>query len=253
MYDEGTGPAIVLLHAGIADAGMWDPQVAPLRAAGYRVVRADLPGFGASPPSAQDPAEAVIDALDRLDRLGSAAGGVWPALVVGASFGGYIAQRLAAARPDGVRALLLACAAFSGGADPDAGLAELDRRESELLAAGDLDGATAVNVDGWLGPDATADTRDRLTGMLRHALEVQRDAGVEDRELPDVDVAELTAPALVLTGGHDFPSITARGRDSAARMPSARYLHLPWAGHLPSMERPDAFTRLLLDFATEHR
>lgn len=244
-YDEGDGPAIVLIHAGIADAGMWDPQVAPLRAAGHRIVRVDLPGFGASPPAGADPGEAVVTALDALP-------GVWPALLVGASFGGYIAQRIAAARPDSVRALMLVCAAFSGGPGDDAGLIELDRREEELLAAGDLDGATEVNVDAWLGPEAGDAARARLITMLRHALEVQSHAGAGPRELPDVDVATLPMPALVLTGGHDFESITERGRDAAGRMPDARYLHLPWAGHLPSMERPGEFTRLLLGFAGDH-
>lgn len=243
-YDEGTGPAIVLVHAGIADAGMWDPQVPPLRAAGYRVVRVDLPGFGASPWYDGDPAEAVLAALDRVADM-------WPALLAGASFGGYITQRIAAAHPDRVRALMLVCAAFSDGPDDDAALVELDRREEELLAAGDLDGAAKVNVDAWLGPEADAEARKRLTGMLRHALGVQHEAGAGPRELPDVDVAALPMPALVITGGHDYPSITERGRRAAARMPDARHLHLPWAGHLPSMERPEEFTRLLLGFAAE--
>lgn len=245
-YDEGDGPAIVLVHAGIADAGMWDPQVPPLRAAGYRVVRVDLPGFGASPPYAGDPADAVLTALDTLDPV------AWPAPLVGASFGGYIAQRIAAARPAGVRALLLVCAAFSGDAGDDAALAELDRREAGLLAAGDLDGAAKLNVDAWLGPDAGAEARDRLTAMKRHALDVQRHADAGPRELPDVDPATLPMPALILTGGHDFPSITERGRRAAARMPRARHLHLPGAGHLPNLERPEDFTKLLLDFAAEH-
>lgn len=244
-YDEGTGPAIVLVHAGVADAGMWDPQVPPLRAAGYRVVRADLPGFGASPPYDGDPAEAVLTALDAIARP-------WPALIVGASFGGYIAQRIAAAHPARVRALMLVCAAFSGGPGNDAALADLDRREEELLAAGDLDGATKLNVGAWLGPDAGDGARDHLTRMQRHALDVQRHADAGPRELPDVDAATLPMPALVLTGGHDFPSITERGRRAAARMPRARHVHLPWAGHLPSMERPGAFTDLLLGFAAEH-
>lgn len=247
-YDDGDpdGTPVVLLHAGVADAHMWDPQVAPLTAAGFRVVRTDLPGFGETPPSAAayDPADLVRAAL--------AERGVGPAVVVGASFGGFVAQRLAVLAPERVRALALVCAAFSDAPDPVPELAELDRREEELLAAGDIAGATEVNMRGWLGPQAGAAARAHLSAMLAHALTVQAGADPEVRpETPDVDVAELTMPALVVSGGHDFANITTAAGANAARMPGARHVHLPWAGHLPSMERPEEFTGLLLEFLAE--
>ena len=50
----GEGPAVVLLHAGIADRTMWSEHLEPLADAGYRAVAVDLPGFG---EAAVDPGE----------------------------------------------------------------------------------------------------------------------------------------------------------------------------------------------------
>jgi pimeloyl-ACP methyl ester carboxylesterase len=243
-YDDGAGAPIVLIHSGVADSRMWEPQLPALVAAGFRVVRLDLPGFGASPVPTEpyDRAGVVLDALTEL--------GAGPAVVVGASFGGLVAQLVAAAAPERVAALMLVCAAFTDRADEPA-LDELDHREEELIAEGDLEGAARLNADAWLGPDAGADARAALLEQLRTALSAQAAAGsaAVSPPIPDVDPAALRMPALVLTGGHDYPTITAAGRDHAVRMPAARYLHLPWAGHLPSLERPDDFTALLLAFA----
>ena len=46
--DEGTGSAVVLLHAGVADRRMWD-DVTPALAHSFRVIRPDLRGFGQTP------------------------------------------------------------------------------------------------------------------------------------------------------------------------------------------------------------
>ena len=45
----GWGPALLLVHAGIADRRMWDDQMGPFADAGWTVIRADLPGFGQTP------------------------------------------------------------------------------------------------------------------------------------------------------------------------------------------------------------
>ena len=46
-YDEaGSGPAVMLLHAGVADRSMWDDTLPALAAAGFHAIAPDLPGFG---------------------------------------------------------------------------------------------------------------------------------------------------------------------------------------------------------------
>ena len=68
-HDEiGSGPAVVLLHAGIADRTMWSEQLERLVDAGYRAVAVDLPGFGGAQitPGDQAPWADVLRTMDEL-------------------------------------------------------------------------------------------------------------------------------------------------------------------------------------------
>ncbi len=98
---------MVLLHAGVADARMWDPLLAALTAR-FRVVRLDFRGFGRSPWAADKPSTDASDVADVLDSLG-----VSGAAVVGASHGGRVALELATARADLVGRLVLLNAGWS--------------------------------------------------------------------------------------------------------------------------------------------
>ncbi|MEO8437744.1 MAG: alpha/beta fold hydrolase, partial [Chloroflexota bacterium] len=82
VVDEGSGPPIALLHAGVADLRAWDDVVPPLVAAGYCVVRYDSRGFGESTAEDVDFSRradliAVLDALgiDRAALVGNSMGG----------------------------------------------------------------------------------------------------------------------------------------------------------------------------------
>lgn len=82
-YDEaGDGDVVVLLHAGVADRGMWREHLEPLAAAGYRVVAMDLPGFGDAPPSVGQEAP-WADVLETMENAG-----IGCASLIGNSFGG---------------------------------------------------------------------------------------------------------------------------------------------------------------------
>src|SRR4051812_35104424 len=101
-HDEaGSGPAVLLLHAGIADRSMWSADLEPLAAAGFRAIAVDLPGFGAA-PVAPGPQAAWEDVLGALDELG-----VERAALVGNSFGAAVALRVAVVAPERVSALVL--------------------------------------------------------------------------------------------------------------------------------------------------
>src|SRR5262245_50625070 len=51
--DLGTGIPVVLLHAFPLDRGMWEPQLGPIAAAGFRVLAPDLPEFGETTPGSE--------------------------------------------------------------------------------------------------------------------------------------------------------------------------------------------------------
>ncbi|RST08042.1 alpha/beta fold hydrolase [Streptomyces sp. WAC05374] len=242
-YDvAGDGPALVLLHSGVCDRRMWDPQWPDLLAAGHRVVRADFRGFGET-PAPDGPHNDAEDVLHLMDALG-----IERAALVASSYGGRVALEVAARHPDRVSDLVLLCTALAG-REPSAGLRAFAEREDALLEAGDVAGAVDLNVGTFLGPDADAPAREAVGRMQRHAFDVQ--LAVTER-FPrityDVDLSLVRARTLAVSGGRDLVDF----RHIAAGLPDvlkdARHVELPWAGHLPSLERPAAVTELLLDF-----
>ncbi|MCX4691805.1 alpha/beta fold hydrolase [Streptomyces sp. NBC_01408] len=245
-YDaSGDGPALVLLHSAVCDRRMWDPQWPVLVDAGYRVVRCDFRGFGGTPlpDRRHNDAEDVLELLDAL--------GIEQAALIGASYGGQVAMEIAARRPDRVSAMALLCASLPGH-EPTDELRAFREREDALLEAGDIAGAVELNVDTWLGPDADEAAREKLRGMQRRAFDVQLAAPEgAGRNKVEIDLSTIKAPCLVVSGPHDVADF----RQIAARLPGlladARHLELPWAGHLPNLERPAAVTDLLTDFLRE--
>jgi 3-oxoadipate enol-lactonase len=237
---DGTGPALVLLHAGVADLRMWEPQVAALSRRNT-VVRCDLRGFGESrlsPGMSYCDAEDVLALLDDLD--------VGEFALVGASYGGNVALQVASTVPERVQRLLLLAPAADV-AEPDEALRAHWAEENRLVDLGDLDAATELNVQGWLGPEADDAARASVRRMQREALVQQVAAGdVDDRELPVV-LERLTMPTDIFVGSHDFAFFVATARELARRLPRSRLVELPWAGHLPSVERPNETTALILE------
>ncbi|MFD9306092.1 alpha/beta fold hydrolase [Streptomyces sp. NPDC060048] len=235
-------PAVVLLHSSVCDRRMWEPQWRPLADAGFRVVRADFRTCGDS-PAAEAPYSDYGDVRELMDHLS-----IRRAAFVGASYGGRVALTLAALHPDRVSALALLCPARPAQRrGPE--LLAFNAAEGALLDAGDLEGAAELNARQWLGPEAAPEAhrlvRDMQLGNFR-----SEPAATGDHELPEppVDLAAITAPVLAVGGAHDIPDF----RDFAAALPSlvpgAVHVELDWAGHLPSLERPEETNGLLLEF-----
>lgn len=240
---EGAGPPVLLIHAGVADRRMWQPLL-PALAHAFTVVRPDLRGFGHTPLPGQRYADAddLAELLDELDLDG--------VRVVGASLGGRVALELATRHPDRIDELVLLDPAYRG-VPPDAELDALDEQEEQLLAAGDLDGAVALTVRTWLGPAADDRARELVAVMQRRAydlqLEAERHDPPPDRERIEVDPSAIAVPTTVVVGAHDLSLFRAVARMLAAEIPGADLVELDWAGHLPSLERPDRILALLLD------
>jgi pimeloyl-ACP methyl ester carboxylesterase len=102
--DQGTGPAILLIHGSLGDTADWDGWVKVL-SPHYRVIRLDLPGFGLSGEIANgnysiDRSLSLIDGL--MDSLG-----VERFAIAGVSYGGPVAFRYAATRTERITALVI--------------------------------------------------------------------------------------------------------------------------------------------------
>lgn len=247
----GAGAAVVLLHAGLCDRTMWDPQWSEFAAA-YRTVRVDFRGFGDS-PLPDEPYANARDVLDTLDRLD-----VHRAVFVGASLGGRVSLELAVGAPDRVAGLLLVAPGLTG-YDWSAQAQEYWAEEETALQAGDLDAAVEVNLRTWLygpgrGPDdVDPAVRAHVARMQRRAFEIQVPAGdgpEEERFVPDLAdrLGEITVPTRIVTGDHDTADLLAIADLVQSRIPGAGRSVLTGTAHLPNLERPAEFTALALDF-----
>lgn len=242
-YDEaGSGPAVVLLHSTVCDRRMWDPQIGPLTGAGFRVIRLDFRGYGETPM----PAAAYNDAQDVADLLDAL--GVSEVAVVAASGGGRVALEFASRWPSRVSKLVLLNTAVRGH-EPSEALRAFGDQEDKLLEAGDVDGATDLNVQTWVGPEADEATRAKVREMQRHAFEVQLAAGDDVEPIRvETDLGAITARTLVVAGALDLPDFRAIAADLTENLLNVQLVELEWAGHLPSLERPDRLNPLLIDF-----
>ncbi len=236
----GIGRPVLLLHAGVANRQMWQPQWSGL-AMSHQLVRCDLRGFGQTP---MPPVSGWSDAVDLLELLNEI--GIDQVAVVGASYGGRVALELASVAPQRVSQLVLLSPAYRGGpsgADAD----EFEASEGDLLDDGNVEGAVALNVNTWLGPEASFSVREQVAAWQRHTFAVQLAADDDiDSVRPDVDAARIAIRTLIVSGGHDLNHFRGVARHLAEVMPDARLVELDWAGHLPSLERPAEVTELLL-------
>jgi pimeloyl-ACP methyl ester carboxylesterase len=244
-HDEaGSGPGVVLLHAGIADRTMWAEHLEPLADAGYRVVAVDLPGFGEAPitPGEQAPWADVLRAMDELTLERAA--------LVGNSFGGAVALRAAVVAPDRVSSLAL-ISAPSPAMEPSPDLEAVWEAEEAALERGDIEAAVEAVVNAWTLPDASRELRDRVAAMQQRALALQAEAS-SATEAPDPveqrpeALAQLSVPTLVAAGELDKRDFRQGAEAMARTLPRARHAVIEGAGHLAPLETPEAFRELVL-------
>jgi pimeloyl-ACP methyl ester carboxylesterase len=244
-HDElGSGPALVLLHAGIADRRMWRENLRPLADAGHRVVALDLPGFGEAPAADEAPWDAVIATLAELE--------IERCVLVGNSFGGAIAQRVALLAPERVRALVLVSSPVEG-LEPSDELQAAWEAEEAALEEGDVDAAVVGTVETWTLPDAPPELREQVAEMQRRAFELQSEAvdeqPLEDplEDYPDA-LARVDAPALVIVGERDMVDFRDAAGALATVLRAGDPVVIAGAGHLAPLEQPHAFREALVGF-----
>ncbi len=253
VADDGGGPPVVLVHAGIVDQRAWDPLVPHLVAAGLRAVRYDTRGWGRSTTddvefSNRADLVAVLDALD-IER----------AALVGNSRGGQIAFDTAIEFPGRVVAVVgvgAGLGGFDGHPTPDeiALFEEMERLESadpkDSEAIIDFD--TRLWVDGPGQPagrcEAWIAAQVRETGLL-----LSQPGHVFGRPIvlgpPAAErLADLRCPVLAVAGGLDVSDVAETARHLAANAPNARAVIVPDVAHMIGMERPAELARTIVEF-----
>jgi 3-oxoadipate enol-lactonase len=246
LYYEvsGEGPPVVLVHGVALDTRMWDDQVPALEDVAT-VIRYDVRGFGRSTRDASTPYSHAGDLWLLLDQLG-----IGEAVLVGLSMGGRIVLEAALAAPERVRALVLLDAVLDGVPwDPDSarGMEAIGERFRE----GGLEAAKAA----WLRHDFFAPAQ-RDPDVSRRLAEMVDDysglgwTGADPHE-PHPRTNELlptiAAPTTVVVGELDVQCFREMATVLADRIPNARLVTVPDAGHMVNMEAPDAVNALLLE------
>ncbi len=219
---------ILLVHAGIADASMWDGFDLP------GADRHELRGFGDTPM----PAEGEFSHADDLEaRIGDG-----PAALVGASFGGGVCLEVAARRPELVSELVVLAAPLPEH-DWSEDVIAFSQEEDRLLEEGDLDSAADLNARFWAPSVA-----DRVRPMQRRSFELQLASGAEESYAERIELGAITARTLVVVGHDDKADFRAIAARLAEEIPDAQLVTMPGVTHLPSLERPEETAALVQRF-----
>ena len=250
------GLPIVFLHGVGGDAESWRLQLDGFKA-DHRAVAWDMPGYGDSAPLEEMTVNALVDTVSILfDRLS-----IERAHLVGHAFGGMVALAFAAAHPLRLRSLTLT--ATSAGFDhrkthdPDGDLSAKAWREQFVeQQVGPLDrGASMAElapklIRGLIGDDADPKGLEQAILSLAAVPEQGYRAAIDCLAAFDHqdELANIQTPSLLIAGEKDpiVPPVVMQAMADA--MPAARLETLPACGHLPHLERPDAFNGLLADF-----
>jgi pimeloyl-ACP methyl ester carboxylesterase len=245
----GAGPPVLFLHGIGGSAESFSGQLGGL--GGFSVIAWDAPGYGASADPAAvteaEPADRYARWAVRLLRgLGQES-----AHVVGVSWGGVIATRVALRHPDAVRSLTLADSSRGSGRT-EQGRAGMLRRVEDLACLGPRAFAR-LRAPGLLAPGAPPEVADRVIATMAQVRLPGYQGAAEMMAATDhsADLARITVPALVLVGEHDRVTGVPESRALADGIPGARFAVIPGGGHAVNQENPGAFNRELAAFLDE--
>ena len=247
VLQAGSGTPVMMLHGIGGAAESFAPQLTGL-AHQHTVIAWNAPGYGNSAdlpgePTLDDYASAVLSVLRGLHAE--------PAHLLGVSWGGVIASRVALREPSAVRSLVLADSSRGSGRTAE-GRAAMQRRVNELSSRGSAafaqlrgprlvaEGANAVVTKQVVD----LMSRVRLPGY-RNAVRVM--AGTDHSG----QLGDLTMPVLVVVGAEDAVTGVAESREMAREIPDARLEEIPGAGHAANQERHAEFNHALLSFLAE--
>jgi 3-oxoadipate enol-lactonase len=245
----GDGPALVFIHAGVADHRMWEPQVEEFSSQ-YKVVRYDLRGFGKStmpeePFALRDDLLAVLRHLD-----------IGKATLIGCSMGGTAAIDFTLEHPEMVEALVPVGSGLGGWNNWSEESTRLMTEMMSALQKGDMDAAFEISARYWIdGPSRDASRvdakyrerarqlhRENFSPELFRHTEVPLDPPAIRR------LSEIKCPTQIVIGDCDAQDLQKVANHLATEIAGARLTTIANAAHLPSLEHPVEFNRMLREF-----
>lgn len=250
-YDErGQGEPVLWLQGLGADHTAWSPQLARFSSR-YRCLAPDNRGAGRTAPGGPfDLRMLAADAAALLDARAPDSA----AHVVGLSMGASIAQELALLAPARVRSLTLVSA-----------FARVEPRLQELLAAWRAiyplvpSGVFQRQANAWLFSWRFFERPNAAASVVTYA---ERQSPPAEWFLAQIDASlghdvherlgAIAAPTLVISGAEDIMVPPRLGSDLAARIPGARFLEIPEAGHSVNLEAQRPFNEAVLAFLQAH-
>jgi len=247
FHEKGRGLPLLLIHGFPFSSRMWDRQLESLSQTA-RVLTPDLPGFGETPASSSTSVEKLAeDCAALLDMLGSSE----PAVIGGLSMGGYIALAFVRLFPERVRGLILA--STRAGADSAEGKANRDKSIAQVKESG------PANVIAGMHPKLLAlsayKEKPALAQELKEMMNESSSEGVVAaltamRDRPDSIpfLEKITVPTLIVHGKEDAVIPPSEAQVMADAIPHSELHLIEKAGHLPNMEQPEEFNRIMVNF-----
>jgi pimeloyl-ACP methyl ester carboxylesterase len=246
----GEGTPVILLHGHTLDLRMWDLQVKPLLEAGYRVIRPEMRGYGHS--SKQQPGQQFTHLDDMMTVMDSLH--IAKAHVVGLSMGSFVASEMVAMHSDRLLTATLASGNIRNMPGPSTPFDSLELAKKDSVIAQNL----AQGIDKW-----KEEWIEKLVsggGSNREAIRESVTQQVNDwdawqlvnREMRNyygyeawdtLKARQPDIPVLILSGENEK-----KGKNPMLKfLPNSRQVIIPDCGHMSNMEKPDEFTKLMLE------
>ena len=238
VVEAGSGPAVVCLHSNASTSGQWR-ALRDLLADRFHVFLVDGYGAGKSPDWDGPRDIRLDDEVALLSSVIERAGDRFH--LVGHSYGGAVAVKLALACPGRVRSLCLyeptlfhLVASGEPGASPVAGIWHAASDAAQAVRRGDNDAAAERFIDFWMGAGSWAATpaarKPAIAASMRNAA-AWRDA-LFGEDATAESIARIDFPTLLLHGDRSPPSALAVVDALARLVPGIVVSPLPGLGHM---------------------
>jgi 2-hydroxy-6-oxonona-2,4-dienedioate hydrolase len=247
----GEGTPLVMIHAGVADSRQWNNEFA-FFSQSYQVIRYDMRGYGKS-----EPVDGEFSHIDDLVLLLDTLEIHSPFIIMGCSMGGGLAMDFALTHPLRVKALIMVDSGPSG-LDLDVPAPSKFAEAEQAFEAGDLDLLAEIETQIWF--DGTGRTPVQVNQTMRKLLyDMNRLALSHEfknlgKRKPNIQtpaferIESLKIPVLIIVGKHDTPYILAAADFMNERIKSSRKIIMEDAAHLPNMDQPQEFQRVVKEF-----